>query len=142
MAQAQRGELLKYVGVDNKFNICIESQYRDVVKPIAQCISALNIELAKYEGLITSVKGAAAELSLDPSSLWDKHGRYEGQINSLEATLKKGILQGVLTKERSDALEAEIAGLKSKLKRHDEVIAPISAKIAVLPEVTLAAPQR
>ncbi len=43
--QTQRNEILKHIGIDSKFNVCIEPQHRDAVKPVAETISTLNAEV-------------------------------------------------------------------------------------------------
>lgn len=140
--QTQRNEILKHIGIDSKFNVCIEPQHRDAVKPIAETISTLNAEVQKYAALIGALKEAAAELGYDLNSLWDRRAHFEGAITQHDAVLRQGVLQGVLTRERSEALETAIADAKSKLKKYNDATASVFEKIATLPEVKLAAPQR
>ncbi|KCZ73638.1 hypothetical protein ANME2D_00710 [Candidatus Methanoperedens nitroreducens] len=139
---AARADILKYITLDPKYSVIIDPSYREEAKSISETMFALRQESVKLEKLIDAVKEAARTLDVGNFEFGAERMRYVSSIATNDQTLKQGVIKGVLSREKCANLEAAITEAESKLKKHDEVTAPLVARLDAIPDFPLPAPQR
>lgn len=140
--QARRADILGCIALDQKTQIIIDPDRKEEAKSIAEEMTRLRRESAQMEELIEAVKEVAKTLGIGTFDFGGERGRLNNIIVQNDQVIKRDVIQGVMSKERCAALEGAMKEAEIKLKRFDEVTAPLIDKLAAIPDFNLPAPQR
>jgi hypothetical protein len=140
--QARRADILSCVAIDQKTAIIIDPEFKDRAKAIHEEMAILRQESAKFEGLIVEVKDVASTLGIGTFDFGGEKMKLNSIIVTNDQVIKRDVIAGVMSRERCTSLEGAMKEAEIKLKRLDEVTAPLVAKLAAIPDFQLPAQQR
>lgn len=140
--QARRADILNCISLDQKNSVIIDPAFKDEAKVIAEEMINLRQESAKFGGLIEGVKEVAGTLGIGSYDFGSAKGKLNSIIVTNDQVIKRDVIAGVMSRETCAALEDAMKEAEIKLKRFDEVTAPLIAKLAAIPDFQVPAPQR
>jgi hypothetical protein len=140
--QARRADILSCVAIDQKTAIIIDPEFKDRAKAIAEEMINLRQESAKLDALVESVKEVAGTLGIGTFDFGGEKMKLNSIIVTNDQVIKRDVIAGVMSRERCTSLEGAMKEAEIKIKRFDEVTAPLIAKLAAITDFQLPAPQR
>lgn len=135
--ELNRSEVLKHIIVNQKLDVVVNPDSRELVKQIFENSSAAAAQIKEYVSLADKIKEVATSFELNGRDFNSRRSILNSKILAAERTISQGISQGVISKVRVDELEETISEAKTALGKMAKSLTPIENRLAGIPDMGL-----
>lgn len=131
--QARRGEILNFIAVDAQYNVIVDPSFKRETKSILNDMDALQTGIKDVDILLSEIQDASDALGFN--DFGQQRQRYLHTIQQSNTTLKKGIINEILSKAQCQDLEISVNTAQAALDKLNTITAPIIEKLEKLDQI-------
>jgi hypothetical protein len=135
--EKNRLEVLKHIIVDQKLQVVVNPDERELIKQILDDSLAASGQIKEYTNLINKIEEVSISLEMGGRDFNSRRSILNSKILQAERQISQGIAQNVISKTRVDELEGTIADARTALGKMSKSLTPLENKLAGIPDAGL-----